>query len=1157
MKYASSLCIALCLLFNSNLFSQSTCINIDADPFGDAEITSGFEYIITKKQTNQIGGFWGNSSISLDDDFDFSFRIYLGDNDGGADGVAFLLRGVGSQGQGSSGGGVGYQGISPSFAVEFDTYANGSNGDPSQDHTAIQLNGNPNHNNSSANIFGPVNIGTGGNVEDDAHHEVRFVWEAATNTFTYYFDGVELTQMTRDLEAHFGTNEVIWGFTGSTGGFFNEQKICALTAINSNLDKDKDGILDSIECNGSINCQNTDAPADTFPNNEDLDADGDGCFDAFEAGVSNSNTPHPDDVTDINNLTIDNLNGLITSSAIINANGGYHANASDLPDDNGNGIPNILEPVDLSFSQEVSDQSIQQTLNGSFTFDAPNGNLNIVWEVSTDNGNSWTVLTDTPPYSGTTTNTLTITNASASMNNNRYKAIIQDQKYTCAGINDSEGILTVLPPPDLDLDNDGVLDSIECRGITPCPNDDPENDNLPNNQDLDSDGDGCFDAVEAGYPSTNGYPDSLTNIQENVDGLITNSPTINANSTVANPSGYHTNNQFLNLNGNTTLDIFEKVDLNFTTALPAITTIEYNNDVSLQINSSNTNITVLWQTSTDNINWTDVPNTAPYSGINTNTLVIAGVTDSFQDHYFRAVIEDVNYSCGGTANTQTQLNILPPPDLDIDKDGILDVLECESSSGAFSNSNNTNGNLTLPNSNGTANWEITNTGQDRIVSTGVSDNGGLYFVYDGNGSNDWNLTSTFTLSNIPSNADVQLRLYANVEAPSSDNSFHHDFNSKFNRYTISWTGGTSNATIVDNDNEIVGGTQTIANGGSFEQANGSNSNGSHDNDSLSWYVDFPKGATSFTIMAENGSALEGFRFTAIENFCPNLDADQDNDANNRDLDADGDGCFDAIEAGLAAPDSTTGHPDNLVNSNTDPDRFETDINGLIINSTTINANGGYFTTHSQLPDLNNNNHPDFLERYELDIVDNIEDLTVNEGENAVFKFTTNQTLMNIQWEESSDGGSTWTTLSNGLIYSGVDDHTLIINNVTIDMNRNLYRAIINSGSDFACTITRQDQGELRVFIPINVPTGFSPNGDGINDTFLIDELKHFPNYKIEIYNRNGNLVYKGNLDTPAWNGVSTSSAFGKDKVPAGVYFYVLDVQEDGYQPIQGYVHLRK
>ena len=89
-----------------------------------------------------------------------------------------------------------------------------------------------------------------------------------------------------------------------------------------------------------------------------------------------------------------------------------------------------------------------------------------------------------------------------------------------------------------------------------------------------------------------------------------------------------------------------------------------------------------------------------------------------------------------------------------------------------------------------------------------------------------------------------------------------------------------------------------------------------------------------------------------------------------------------------------------------------------------------------------------------------------------------------------------------------------------------------------------------------IPSGYSPNNDGVNDGFVIVGIEKYPDNKIWIYNRWGNLVYKESGYKNEWNGYSNVSGIyiGK-KVPAGTYFYVLDLGND-QKPRQGYIVLR-
>ncbi|HAF30376.1 MAG TPA: hypothetical protein DCG75_15145 [Bacteroidales bacterium] len=91
------------------------------------------------------------------------------------------------------------------------------------------------------------------------------------------------------------------------------------------------------------------------------------------------------------------------------------------------------------------------------------------------------------------------------------------------------------------------------------------------------------------------------------------------------------------------------------------------------------------------------------------------------------------------------------------------------------------------------------------------------------------------------------------------------------------------------------------------------------------------------------------------------------------------------------------------------------------------------------------------------------------------------------------------------------------------------------------------------FIPAITPNdGFSPNDDGINDYWKIKYIDKFQNNIVTVYSRWGVKVYeqKGyrNDDTSkSWDGKAKN---GKD-LPSGTYYYVIILNEEGFQPITG------
>lgn len=84
-----------------------------------------------------------------------------------------------------------------------------------------------------------------------------------------------------------------------------------------------------------------------------------------------------------------------------------------------------------------------------------------------------------------------------------------------------------------------------------------------------------------------------------------------------------------------------------------------------------------------------------------------------------------------------------------------------------------------------------------------------------------------------------------------------------------------------------------------------------------------------------------------------------------------------------------------------------------------------------------------------------------------------------------------------------------------------------------------------------VPDAFSPNEDGVHDTYMIYCINHFPNAKIYIFDKLGNKLYEksnygnedvwGNDGSAWWDGKPDRGHGKGEKVAPGTYFYVLDL----------------
>ncbi len=148
----------------------------------------------------------------------------------------------------------------------------------------------------------------------------------------------------------------------------------------------------------------------------------------------------------------------------------------------------------------------------------------------------------------------------------------------------------------------------------------------------------------------------------------------------------------------------------------------------------------------------------------------------------------------------------------------------------------------------------------------------------------------------------------------------------------------------------------------------------------------------------------------------------------------------------------------------------------------------------------------------------------------------------ITWYDALEGGTAYTAdmpLEDGTTYYA--------ENMTISGCGN--------GVRLAVTVTIDSCEPLEIIIP----DGFSPNGDNINDDFLIKNLRElYPNFRLQIFNRYGNILYKGDTNTPNWDGTSNQGReFGNGILPVGVYFYILELKDTNNKTIQGSVYLNR
>ncbi|MFW5753830.1 MAG: gliding motility-associated C-terminal domain-containing protein, partial [Marinilabiliaceae bacterium] len=87
-----------------------------------------------------------------------------------------------------------------------------------------------------------------------------------------------------------------------------------------------------------------------------------------------------------------------------------------------------------------------------------------------------------------------------------------------------------------------------------------------------------------------------------------------------------------------------------------------------------------------------------------------------------------------------------------------------------------------------------------------------------------------------------------------------------------------------------------------------------------------------------------------------------------------------------------------------------------------------------------------------------------------------------------------------------------------------------------------------------IPEGFSPNGDGFNDTFRAPDLDLYQHLEIKVFDRNGVLVYEETDYNNDWEGKANRGPHKGNDLPRGNYYYIIKF---GGETIKGTVFLTR
>jgi gliding motility-associated-like protein len=123
----------------------------------------------------------------------------------------------------------------------------------------------------------------------------------------------------------------------------------------------------------------------------------------------------------------------------------------------------------------------------------------------------------------------------------------------------------------------------------------------------------------------------------------------------------------------------------------------------------------------------------------------------------------------------------------------------------------------------------------------------------------------------------------------------------------------------------------------------------------------------------------------------------------------------------------------------------------------------------------------------------------------------------------------------------------LIKNATVVNPKNDVLYTIRVSSPGGCAAT--DKVLVKVVRGIAIPNTFTPNNDGINDTWLIDNLDKYTGCRVQVFTRTGQKVFESKGYGTPWNGKYKDKALTTD-----TYYYIIELN-NGKPGITGYVQI--
>ena len=176
---------------------------------------------------------------------------------------------------------------------------------------------------------------------------------------------------------------------------------------------------------------------------------------------------------------------------------------------------------------------------------------------------------------------------------------------------------------------------------------------------------------------------------------------------------------------------------------------------------------------------------------------------------------------------------------------------------------------------------------------------------------------------------------------------------------------------------------------------------------------------------------------------------------------------------------------------------------------------------------------------------------MNCGTQCIYSDTTDSIFFDLTLINADAGPDKFITAGNQVTLDGVGDGNPVWSPSSSLTNASVYSPIATPGSTTTYFLTVTN-GSCTAIDSVNVFVGeviiiyhaFTPNGDDINDKWVITNSGQFPNMEVRIYDRSGQQVYQTvgyATQDKWWDGTMNNN--GNRKLPASTYYYVIDLND--------------